>query len=126
MTERRRIVSASTFREWYECLEEIVAQDQNEVATGNARSAVSLLHDLVGVGLRNDMVRLVVSRSSGPRGFSHLSFRYPLHETFDGSRGVAFTWEPDDQTRWPEQLIAEIEAATGVTAEDDASAGNEE
>jgi hypothetical protein len=103
------------FKAWYERLEETVAHDADAVAAGNARSAVMLLHDLVDVGVRNGAVRLVVSRSTGPRGFSHLSFRYPLDPEFDWSGDITFPPEGED----PEQLIAEIARDTGISAEDD-------
>ena len=83
MTDQQRRVNARTFKAWYELLEETVTHDEDAIAPGNSRSAVMLLHDLVGVGLRSGAVRLVVSRSTGPRGFSHLSFRYPLDQEFD-------------------------------------------
>jgi hypothetical protein len=93
MTDQQRRVNARTFREWYELLEETVTHDEDAVAPGNSRSAVMLLHDLVGVGLRIGAVRLVVSRSTGPRGFSHLSFRYPLDQAFDWREDIAFSPE---------------------------------
>ena len=118
MTDQHHRITAGTFRAWYECLEETVAHDEDAVAPGNSRSAVMLLHDLVDVGLHNGAVRLVVSRSTGPRGFSHLSFRYPLDQGFDWSGAVTFPPEAEYHGR-PEQLITEIENDTGIGAEDD-------
>jgi hypothetical protein len=118
MTDQQRRVNARRFREWYELLEETVTHDEDAVAPGNSRSAVMLLHDLVGVGLRSGAVRLVVSRSTGPRRFSHLSFRYPLDQAFDWREDIAFSPEGEYHGR-AEQLIMEIENETGIDAEDD-------
>jgi hypothetical protein len=120
MTDQRRSINAGIFREWYELLEETVTHDEDAVALGNSRSAVMLLHDLVGVGLRSGAVGLVVSRSTGPRGFSHLSFRYPLDQEFDWGGEITFPTERECQGR-VEQLIKEIENETGIGAEDDRS-----
>src|SRR5688500_9029195 len=118
MTDQHRRITAWTFRAWYERLEETVAHDADAVAPGNARSAVMLLHDLVDVGLHNGAVRLVVSRNTGPRGLSHLSFRYPLDQGFDWSGTITFPPEGEDHGR-TEQLITEIENDTGIGAKDD-------
>jgi hypothetical protein len=118
MTDQQRRVNARTFKAWYELLEETVTHDEDAVAPGNSRSAVMLLHDLVGVGLRSGAVRLVVSRSTGPRGFSHLSFRYSLDQGFDWRGEIAFSSEGEYRRR-AEQLIKEIENETGIGAEDD-------
>jgi hypothetical protein len=90
MTDQQRRVNARTFKAWYELLEETVTHDEDAIAPGNSRSAVMLLHDLVGVGLRSGAIRLVVSRSTGPRGFWHLSFRYPLDQEFDRGGEITF------------------------------------
>lgn len=103
MTGEQRTVNAATFRSWYELLEEIVAHDTEEIAPGNRRSAVILLHDLVAVGLRQGAIRPVVIHSSGPSSYAHLMFRYTLDPAFD------WTGEIDVG---PEAPITEIERAT--------------
>lgn len=112
-------VSATIFKDWYERLEEIVAHDPGVVAPGNVRSAVMILHSLVNVGLRCGAVGVVVTRSTGPIGFAHLSYRYPLQPAFNWSGTIALAPEPRDCPS--EELIAEIAAATGSGAEDEAA-----
>src|SRR5687767_4450299 len=85
MTGQPRTVAAATFKIWYEELEAIVAQDPDDVAPGNRQSALILLHDLVGIGLRSGAIRPVVIHSSGPSSHAHLMFRYTLDPEFDWS-----------------------------------------
>ena len=119
MTDRQRTVKAATFRAWYEVLEAIVAQDPDDVAPGNRQSAVILLHDLLGIGFHNGAVRPVVIHSSGPGSHAHLMFRYTLEPGFDWSGEIALGRESGFTTIRPDLLIAEIAAATGITAHED-------
>ena len=93
MTGQERTVNAAIFKEWYERLEETVAQDPEELAEGNRHPAVMLLHDLICLGVQRGAIRLVVSHSTGPHGFAHLSFRYPLNQEFDWSGDIDLTRE---------------------------------
>ena len=117
VTDQPVSVSAATFKDWYERLEEIVADDPGVVAPGNVRSAVILLHDLVNIGLRCGAVDVVVTRSTGPIGFAHLSYRYPLQPAFNWGGIIALA--PQARDCPPEALIAEIAAATGSNTEDE-------
>src|SRR5215216_3484678 len=83
MTDRRRSVKAATFRLWYELLEDTVAHDPEDIAPGNQWSAMILLHELIGVGMRNGAVRPIVIHSSGPVSHAHLMFRYSLDPEFN-------------------------------------------
>ena len=125
MTDHQKItVTAPMFKEWYEQLEEVVTHDPAETAPGNLRSAVLLLHDLIDIGLRVGAVRPLVTRSTGPHGFAHLTYRYPLSPEFDWGGGIEFARGANDFT--PAQLIAEIEVATGITVEEDRTSRNEQ
>jgi hypothetical protein len=119
MTGHRRTVNAATFKAWYEELEAIVAQDPDDVAPGNRQSAVILLHDLIGVGLRNGAVSPVVIHSSGPAGYSHLMFRYVLEPEFDWSGEIALASDAGYGALEPDLFIAEIAAATGIPGPED-------
>ena len=114
MTDPQRTVNAGTFKVWYEELEAIVAQDPDDVAPGNRQSAVILLHDLVGVGLRSGAVRPVVIHSSGPSSYAHLMFRYSLDPEFDWSGEIEFVSDSGYVALQAEAFIAEITAATGL------------
>src|SRR5829696_4480898 len=92
MTDRRRTVKAATFRLWYELLEEAVGHDPDDVAPGNRWSAVILLHDLIGVGLRNGAIRPIVIHSSGPDSYAHLMFRYTLTRSLTGAERSSSCW----------------------------------
>ena len=124
MTDQPGTVNASTFREWYELLEEIVAHDPGDVAPGNVRSAVMLLHDLVNAGLRVGAVGIAVTHNTGPIGFAHLSYRYPLEPAFNWSGTIALV--PDARYCIAEELIAEIAAATGINTRDDETGHGQE
>jgi hypothetical protein len=119
MTGQDFTVKATTFRAWYEQLEEIVAQDPVEVAPGNSQRAVMLLHDLLSIGLRNGAIRPFVTRSTGPVGFAHLTFRYPVNEAFDWTGTMQLMREPGCYSVPAEQLMAEVAAATGIDDEND-------
>ena len=119
MRDRRRTVKAATFRLWYELLEETVAHDPDDVAPGNRWSAVILLHDLIGVGLRNGAVRPIVIHSSGPSSYAHLMFRYSLDPEFDWSGEIQLGPDREDGAIQSDPLIAEIEAATGIAEHED-------
>ena len=119
MIDRRRSVEAATFRLWYELLEETVGHDPDEVAPGNRWSAVILLHELIGVGLRNGVIRPIVIHSSGPGSYAHLMFRYTLDPEFDWSDEVQFILDHGDAATQSDLLIAEIAAATGITEHED-------
>ena len=114
-----RSVTAATFKAWYEELEAIVAQEPNDIAPGNRQSAVILLHELIGVGLRNGAVHPVVIHSSGPISHAHLMFRYTLDPDFDWSGEVALAAASGFVTLEAEPFLAEITAATGIPAHDD-------
>ena len=120
MTDRRRSVRAATFRVWYELLEETVGHDPDDVAPGNRWSAVILLHDLIGIGLRNGAVRPVVIPSSGPGSYAHLMFRYTLEPAFDWDGEIQLGLvDRGDATLPPDLLVAEVEAATGIPESED-------
>jgi hypothetical protein len=116
----RYTVAAATFRAWFDLLEDIVAHDPEETAPGNLHSAVILLHDLVGVGLRAGAIRAVVIHSSGPSSFAHLMFRYTLNPEFDWDGEIILAPEMEDDRHYSNRLIAEIIAATGIPRHDDA------
>ncbi len=120
MREQRRSVKAATFRLWYELLEETVGHDPDEIAPGNRWSAVILLHDLIGVGLRNGAIRPIVIHSSGPGSYAHLMFRYTLDPEFDWSGEIQLMLDRGDPATQTDLVIAEVEAATGF-AEHEAS-----
>jgi hypothetical protein len=119
MTDRRRSVKAATFRLWYELLEDAVAHDPEDIAPGNRWSAVILLHELIGVGLRNGAVRPIVIHSSGPGSYAHLMFRYTLDPEFDWSGEMQLVPDAGDAAIQSDLLIAEIEAATGIAEHED-------
>jgi hypothetical protein len=119
VSHQQRTVKASTFRAWYELLEATVAHDPDEVAIGDSQSAVRLLHALVDIGIRNGAILPLVTHSSGPIGFAHLSFRYLLNQEFDWSGEIALTPEPGHDTTRLQQLIWDLDAATGITPRDD-------
>jgi hypothetical protein len=119
MTERRRSVKAATFRVWYELLEESVAHDPDEIAPGNRWSAVILLHDLIGVGLRNSAIRPVVIHSSGPSSHAHLMFRYTLNPEFDWDGEIQLAPNRGEAATESTLLLAEIAAATGFAEHED-------
>lgn len=120
MSGDRDAVAAATFRAWFDLLEDLVAHDPEETAPGNRSSAVILLHDLVGVGLRAGAIRAVVIHSSGPSSFAHLMFRYTLNPEFDWNGEILLAPAMEDDRRYSERLIAEIIAATGMPRHDDA------
>ena len=107
------------FKVWYEELEAIVAQDPDDMAPGNRQSAVILLHELIGIGLRSGAVHPVVIHSSGPISHAHLMFRYTLDPDFDWSGQIALAPDSGFVTLDAEPLIAEIAAATGIPERDD-------
>jgi hypothetical protein len=119
MTERRRSVKAATFRVWYELLGESVAHDPDEIAPGNRWSAVILLHDLIGVGLRNSAIRPVVIHSSGPSSYAHLMFRYTLNPEFDWDGEIQLAPNRGEAATESTLLLAEIAAATGFAEHED-------
>jgi len=119
MTDHRRSVEAATFRVWYELLEETVGHDPDAIAPGNRWSAVILLHDLIGVGLRSGAIRPIVIHSSGPGSYAHLMFRYTLDPEFDWSGEIQLVPDRGDLTTQPDLLIAEVEAATGIAEHED-------
>jgi hypothetical protein len=119
MTDRRRSVKAAIFRVWYELLEESVGHDPDDIAPGNQWSAVILLHDLIGIGLRNGAIRPIVIHSSGPGSYAHLMFRYTLEPAFDWSGEIQLVADRGDAVRRPDLLIAEVEAATGIAEHGD-------
>lgn len=120
MIDQRRSVKAATFRLWYELLEETVGHDPDEIAPGNRWSAVILLHDLIGVGLRNGAIRPIVIHSSGPGSYAHLMFRYILDPEFDWGGEIQLMLDREDPSMQSDLLVAEVAAATGaVEPEDD-------
>lgn len=119
MTGGPHTVAAVLFRVWFDLLEDLVAHDPEETAPGNRSSAVMLLHELVGAGMRAGAIRPVVIHSSGPSSFAHLMFRYPLNAEFDWNGEIRLTTGMDD-SEGAERLIAEVVAATGVPYGDDA------
>ncbi len=78
-----------------------------------------LLHDLVGIGLRNGAIRPIVIHSSGPGSYAHLMFRYTLEPAFDWSGEIQLETDRRDAATRPDLLIAEVEAATGVPEHED-------
>ena len=114
MMDQRRSVKAATFRLWYELLEEAVGHDPDNIAPGNRWSAVILLHDLIGVGLRSGAIRPIVIHSSGPGSYAHLMFRYTLDPEFDWSGEIQLVPDRGEAATWPDRFVAEIEAATGI------------
>ncbi len=116
--DQRRTVEAATFRLWYELLEETVGHDPDEIAPGNRWSAVILLHDLIGVGLRNGAIRPIVIHSSGPGIYAHLMFRYTLDPEFDWSGEILLLPEGGVATA-PDLLVTEVTAAAGLAEHDD-------
>ncbi len=114
MTGPQRTISAAIFKVWYEELEAIVAQDPDDVAPGNQHSAVMLLHDLIGIGLRSGAVLPVVIHSSGPSSHAHLMFRYTLDSAFDWGGEIALMPDSGYVALQAEPFIAEITAATGI------------
>jgi hypothetical protein len=119
MTDHRRSVSAATFRVWYELLEETVAHDPDDIAPGNRWSAVILLHDLIGIGLRGGAIRPIVIHSSGPSSYAHLMFRYALEPEFDWSGEIQLMSDRGETATWSGLLVSEIEAATGFAENED-------
>lgn len=119
MNDLQRTVKASTFLAWYELLEAAVAHDPDEVAIGGSQPAVRLLHTLVDIGLCNGAILPLVTHSTGPIGFAHLSFRYLLNQDFDWSGVIALIPDPGSDAARLQQLILELEAATGIHPRDD-------
>jgi hypothetical protein len=119
MMDQRRTVEAATFRVWYELLEETVGHDPDAIAPGNRWSAVILLHDLIGVGLRNGAIRPIVIHSSGPGSYAHLMFRYTLDPGFDWSGEIQLLLDRGGPVTEPDLLIAEVEAAIGIAGHED-------
>ncbi len=119
MTGQRRTVEAATFRVWYELLEETVAHDPDDVAPGNRWSAVILLHELIGIGLRNGAIRPIVIHSSGPGSYAHLMYRYTPDPEFDWSGEIQLLPTRGDATAPLDPLVVEVVAATGVAAHED-------
>jgi hypothetical protein len=119
MRDQRRTVEAATFRVWYELLEETVGHDPDAITPGNRWSAVILLHDLIGVGLRNGAIRPIVIHSSGPGSYAHLMFRYTLDPEFDWSAEIELMLDRADPATELDLLIAEFEAATGTAEHED-------
>jgi len=119
MMDQRRTIKAATFRVWYELLEETVGHDPDEIAPGNRWSAVILLHDLIGVGLRSGAIRPIVIHSSGPGSYAHLMFRYTLDPEFDWSGEIPLMLDREDPATQPDLLIAEVAAATGFAEHED-------
>jgi hypothetical protein len=107
MMDQRRSVKAATFRLWY------------HIAPGNRWSAVILLHDLIGVGLRNGAIRPIVIHSSGPGSYAHLMFRYTPDPEFDWSGEIQLELDHGDPAVESDLLIAEVEAATGFAEHED-------
>jgi hypothetical protein len=119
MMDQRRTIKAATFRFWYELLEETVGHDPDEIAPGNRWSAVILLHDLIGVGLRSGAIRPIVIHSSGPGSYAHLMFRFTLDPEFDWSGEIPLMPDHEDPAFQADLLIAEIAAATGFAEHED-------
>jgi hypothetical protein len=114
MTDSHRTVDAATFRLWYELLEEAVGHDPDDIAPGNRWSAVILLHELIGIGLRHGAIRPTVIHSSGPGSYAHLMFRYTLDPAFDWSGKFQLGPDRGAAAPPPDQLVAEVAAATGI------------
>jgi hypothetical protein len=117
--DQRHSVKAAIFRVWYELLEETVGHDPDEIAPGNRCSAMILLHDLIGIGLRNGAVRPIVIHSSGPGSYAHLMFRYTLDPEFDWSGEIQLPPGRGDPASQSDLLVAEVEAATGIAEHED-------
>jgi hypothetical protein len=119
VTDQRRSVKAAIFRLWYELLEETVTHDPDDITPGNQSSAVILLQDLIGIGVRSGAVRPIVIHSSGPSSYAHLMFRYALEPGFDWSGEIQLVPDHGEAATWPDLLVAEIEAATGIAEVED-------
>lgn len=119
MTDQGRSVNAATFRVWYELLEETVSHDPDDIAPGNRWSAVILLHELIGIGLRNGAIRPIVIHSSGPSSLAHLMFRYTLEPEFDWSGEIQLVPDRGATAPWSDLLVSELEAATGIAEHED-------
>lgn len=119
MTDQGRSVNAATFRVWYELLEETVSHDPDDIAPGNRWSAVILLHDLIGIGLRGGAIRPIVIHSSGPSSLAHLMFRYTLEPEFDWSGEIQLVTDRGATAPWSDLLVSELEAATGIAEHED-------
>jgi hypothetical protein len=78
-----------------------------------------LRHGLVGMGLRQGAVQVVVGHSTGPSGFAYLSFRNPLAQEFARGGEIELAWPSGHALGRPEQLLAAVQAATGIPAEPD-------
>ena len=78
-----------------------------------------LLHDLIGIGLRNGAVRPIVIHSSGPGSYAHLMFRYTLDPEFDWSGEIQLVPDRGDAASQSDLLVAEVEAATGIAEHED-------
>jgi hypothetical protein len=114
-----RTVQAAIFRTWYELVDEIVAHDPEEVAPGNRCSAIILLHELIGIGLRKGAIRAVVIHSSGPSSYAHLMFRYTLNPEFDWNGEISLASDPGDDITRLDRLVTEFETATGIPERED-------
>ena len=119
MTDQLLSVNAATFRVWYELLEETVSHDPDDIAPGNRWSAVILLHDLIGIGLRGSAIRPIVIHSSGPSSLAHLMFRYTLEPEFDWSGEIQLVPDRGATAPWSDLLVSELEAATGIAEHED-------
>ena len=119
MTDQLLSVNAATFRVWYELLEETVSHDPDDIAPGNRWSAVILLHDLIGIGLRGGAIRPIVIHSSGPSSLAHLMFRYTLEPEFDWSGEIQLVPDRGVTAPWSDLLVSELEAATGIAEHED-------
>lgn len=119
MTDQGRSVNAATFRVWYELLEETVSHDPDDIAPGNRWSAVILLHDLIGIGLRGGAIRPIVIHSSGPSSLAHLMFRYTLEPEFDWSGEIQLVPDRGATAPWSDLLVSELEAATDIAEHED-------
>jgi len=119
VTDQRRRVPVATFRAWYELLEETVAHDPDEIAPGNQWSAVILLHELIGVGVRGGAILPIVIHSSGPSSYAHLMFRYVLEPEFDWSGEIQLAPERAQAATWLDRFVTEIEAATSIAEHED-------
>jgi hypothetical protein len=80
---------------------------------------VILLHELIGIGLRNGAIRPIVIHSSGPGSYAHLMFRYTLDLEFDWSGEIQLVPDRGDAATHPDVLVAEIEAVTGIAEHED-------
>ena len=113
MTDQRPGVKAATFRLWYELLEETVAHDPDDIAPGNQWSAVILLQELIGVGVRSGAIRPIVIHSSGPSSYAHLMFRYALEPEFDWSGEIQLVPDRGDAATHPDLLVAGLSGRIG-------------